>query len=153
MAIRIKTHSSVADDGTLGFLETVLRQTGKKAMNGASRRMGVEAERIQKRAQMYAPVDTGGLEEAIKVDKSIDDNRRVEFSVYVDGDMTAPDGTPLRDYAFEMHESSYKLGPKSEIKADTIGVKVGRKFLERAAAEAKDRVLESVFNEIKGVIR
>lgn len=153
MAIRIKTISSEANDGTLDFLEVILKQTGKRAMAGGARRMGIEAERIQKRAIEQAPVDTHGLEDAIKIDKNLNDDRRVEYSVYVDGDMLAPDGTPIRDYALEMHESrSYKLGKKSQEKADALSVIVGPKYLERAADLAKERVNESVFNEIKGII-
>lgn len=151
MAIRIKTSSAETSDGTMDFLETVLKQTGKKARDGAARRMGIEAERIQKRAINQAPVDERGIENSIKIDRSINDDRRVEFSVYIDPDTIADDGTPVRDYVLEMHEGSYKLGPKSEEKADALSVKVGRKFLERAATEAKERVAESVFNEIKGI--
>lgn len=151
MAIRIKTRSSETSDGTLDFLETVLKQTGKKAMNGAARRMGIEAERIQKRAINQAPVDERGIENSIKIDRSIGDNRRVEYSIYIDPDVISGDGTPVRDYVLEMHEGSYNLGEKSEAKADALSVKVGRKFLERAATEAKERVAESVFNEIKGL--
>lgn len=153
MAIRIKTISSVADDGTLGFLEAVLRQTGKKAMNGASRRMGIEAERIAERAALYAPVDERGIENSIKVDKQTGDDRRAVHSVYIDGSTISGDGTPVRDYVLEMHEGTYRLGKLSQEKADTEGVPVGRKFLERAVEEARDRVLESVFNEVKKVFK
>lgn len=149
MAIRIKTISSEADDGTLNFLEAVLKQTGKRAMSGASRRMGIEAERIKERAVEFAPVDERGIENSIKVDKEVGDNRRMVHSVYIDGDTISGDGTPVRDYVLEMHEGSYKLGKLSKEKAESSGVKVGRKFLERAVDEARDRVLESVFNEVK----
>lgn len=153
MAIRIKTISSVADDGKLGFLEAVLRQTGKRAMNGASRRMGIEAERIKERAVLYAPVDERGIENSIKVGKEIDDDRRAVHSVYIDGGVISGDGTPVRDYVLEMHEGVYRLGKLSQEKADSEGVPVGRKFLERAVEEAKDRVLKSVFNEIERVFK
>ena len=149
MAIVIKTSSSETSDNTLDFLHTVLYQTGKKAMDGASRRMGQEAEAIQKRAIEQAPVDERGIEKSIKIDKELDGNRRITYSIFIDGNTISGDGTPVRDYVYEMHEGSYKLGKASWEKSMRLSRMVGPKFLSRAADIARDRVNQSVFNEIK----
>ena len=153
MAIKIKTVSAEGNNGTLDFLESVLYQTGKRAMEGASRRMKLEAEAIQLRASEQAPVDDRGIENSIRIDRELDGNRRVTYSIYVDGNTISGDGTPVRDYVLWIHEGSYKLGKLSWQKAMSSNRIVGPKFLSRAADVARDRVNQSIFNEIKKVMK
>lgn len=50
----------------------------------------------------------------------------------IEGHVFIPANSPASDYAMYMHEGTYNLGKESQIKQDAVGVKVGRKFLERA---------------------
>lgn len=145
------------DKGFDGLIVSI-EQIGKKAVDHAIRRMGSEAEKIRDLAIEYAPVEHGGLEEAIIVDEDRSGiNGRKVFYVLVDE--TAPeldeDGSPtgrsVGQYAEYMHEGTdYKLGKRSQEK--NASGKVGPKFLERAADEREDEVEQSVYNAVRELL-
>jgi len=112
------------------------------------------ATEIQKLARKYAPVDRGNLEDAIKV-MGFEKRGRAYASYHVGVDDSHP--VPERpdkvvgDYALEMHESEYELGPKSQEKAERLGVEVGPKYLERAMEDLRDpltKYMEKVLRDI-----
>jgi hypothetical protein len=120
-------------------LDTILERSSE----GARQALEDGAKKIQKQAQMYAPVDLHNLEKAIKIDSDRGGiRRRKRFFVYVDTNLPVPqvDGKTVGDYAFIMHEGVYDLGEKSKEKAALLGVAVGRKFLERAAKELEEEI-------------
>lgn len=86
-----------------------------------------EAEKIQKKARDYAPLEHGPLMNAIKVENL---DRRTAWAVFVDRD--APDDTDeytVGLYYLRLHEESdWKPGPK------TVWPR-GPKYLERAYRE------------------
>ncbi len=148
--------------GDFDELIVEIRQTGERARKNAARRMGQEAERIQQLARDYAPVDSEGIEESIRVEKEGGERigERVSFTVFVDGDHIAPDGTPVGEYAFMQHEGlvrakgggwtyNWHPGPKTRQKMAELGVFCGPKFLERAADEREQEIAESVFNAVR----
>lgn len=108
---------------------------------------------IQDQARLNAPVDTHDLENAITTQEVRDKSNRnrivVEVGVDLDQlDLESRDGF---DYALEMHEGEYKLGPKSSAKQSALGgeVEVGPKYLERAAEEHQ-AMLKRVAADILG---
>ena len=140
--------------GDLDALIQTIEQTGKRAVDHAARRMGAEAEKVAQLARDYAPVEHHGLEEAITVegDKSGINGRKV-YRIFVDENAPelnedgSPTGRLVGRYAGYMHEGSdYKLGKLSREKAAALGVRVGPKFLERAADERADEIEKSVYN-------
>lgn len=159
MAISIKT---VTVDGRqsdeLDAIRAVIEQVGLKAVDHAARRMKSEQEKIQQLAMDYVPVDDGDMEKAIKLDEDTSGiNRRKVFYVYVDPDVEADVGKShgvkfTGDYMLWLHESEYDLGDKSKAKAAALGVRVGPKFMERAAAERENAVEDSVYNAVKEVL-
>lgn len=152
-------------EGDFDALIVEITQTGERARKNAARRMGQEAERIQKLAQDYAPVDTHALEESIKVERYQGDGfgSRVSWMVYVDGGHTkVVDGKVknVGEYALMQHEGlvrapnggwslSWSPGPGTRQKMAELGVFCGPKFLERAADERENAIAESVFNAVK----
>lgn len=95
-----------------------------KAVNDG---LKAEAEAIQKKAQAYAPYETGALMRAIKVEGL---NQRTAWAVYIDRD--APDDTgkyTVGVYGIRLHEdTNWTRGP------GTIPPR-GPKYLERAYRE------------------
>ncbi|MEO9387054.1 hypothetical protein [Chromobacterium phragmitis] len=149
-------------DGDFNALIVGLTQEGQRVMKNASRRMAQEAERIRTLAIDYAPVDTHGIEESIKIERyqAPAFGSRVEFYVYVDGGHIAADGTPVGEYAYYQHEGLVRMkgggwgynwhpGPATLEKMASLGVFCGPKFLERAADERESEIEESIFNAIK----
>lgn len=128
----------IAGFGELSVILAQLEGHSVKAVNDGMQ--GVMAE-VQKEAIANAPVDKGNLEHAIKLRNL---GQRRGWEVYVDGD--EPDDTgnwTVGDYAGQMHEGVYNLGPLSLEKQQQNGHIVGRKFLERAMdAKAEDVVDE-----------
>lgn len=120
-------------------LENVL----KRSSRGSREALQKGAEMIAERAKMYAPVDQHNLEDAIKVHKEIDGTtRRAKFYVYVDESHTPATRAPtVGQYAAEMHENrDYKLGQKSQDKANALGVVVGPGYLTRAMQDMAEEV-------------
>lgn len=104
---------------------------------------------IQAKARAFAPVDTGGLEEAIKIDKmQVRDAKgrfgKVVHYCYIDPNMINSEGRRVQNYARLVHEwmeydgraGSIKLGPKSREKKKRTGENVGGMFMTRAIREA-----------------
>lgn len=102
---------------------------------------------IKQLAQRYAPRDTGALEdaiEAIQIDRGGLHGRHT-FYVGVNPESL---GMGYQAYGFRYdiwaHEAHYKLGKRSEEKADDLGLPkygqfgVGREFLARAAMQKEE---------------
>lgn len=123
-----------------GDVATSLEQTGQKSVRGGADVLREGAKKIADRAREYAPVDEGNLEAAIHAGEDRGGiNRRVRTYVEVADQVN---GVRVEDYALEMHESVYNLGPKSAEKAAQTGKAVGRKYLERAADDFEDEIAE-----------
>ena len=136
---------------TAFMLENIVRKTTRKAL--AAMRSG--AKDIRDLAIKQAPVDEGNLEQSITI--SEDDggiNRRKRMYVFVDEDMAVESrpGATVGDYAAEMHEGTYNLGPLSQEKQDSQSALVGPKFLERAVDELEDEIVGEIEAAIKGLL-
>lgn len=114
------------------------------------------AEDVQELARKMSPVDMGNLEKAIKIASDTEGiNRRKRFEIYIDEDMPAEGrkvGIKVGKYSVYMHESIYNLGKKSKAKESAVGVKVGRKFLERAGEELTPEIVEKVKAAVAKVV-
>ena len=133
-------------------LEFLLTQLGEKASAGVVDQMRKEAIAMRDLARKFAPVDHGNLEEAIKV-QTLGGERdnagrftRKSFSVFVDMNMKGHDGRPISQYAYLMHEhltpyGPYNLGPNSQAKQEGQREMVGGMYLERAAVEVSEGIM------------
>lgn len=129
-------------------LKLRIKQTGDRAQRGVLDEMRKQAGEVRDLAVKFAPVDTGDLENAIKVKESSggrdSTGRFVRKSIEVYVDVSA-----AGEYAYIMHEhltpyGAYNLGPKSRAKQASQSEMVGGKYLERAAAERYDEIMQKV---------
>lgn len=113
------------------------QETGRirKSVND---QMQKEAEGIQKDAIALAPLDSGALEQAIKVENL---GGRRAWAVYIDRnapadiDQVEPTGVLVGEYAFRLHEDpegTWKWQAKTRSKPSVRGMSPGSRFLERA---------------------
>lgn len=147
-------------DFDIGALVSRLQQIGDHASSNGARGLRRAAVRVQKLAVSYAPLEHGGLEDAIKIEEdSSGINRRKIFYVYVDP--TSPEldasgqatGRLVGRYMHWIHEGDYKLGKASQAKNAGSG-KVGPKFLERAADEVDGKaVTDMVLEQLRETFR
>lgn len=129
-----------------------LRQSGERASKRARELMRRVGKKIEETARDYAPRDFHGptpgsppareLERSIQMITPRDSTGRIQVMVTVGGSVGGSvfrrGGTAVNvdDYALEMHEGVYQLGPESRRKqAAQPGKEVGPKFLERAYVE------------------
>lgn len=133
-----------------------LTQIGERAERNGAEALRKAAHEIRDRARDYAPLEHGGLTEAISVysDRSGVNRRRV-FYVYIDPDAPElnaqgePTGRTVERYINWTHEGEYNLGKRSAHKAAMLGVYVGPKYLERAADEVTDDLNQAVADHIR----
>ena len=141
-------------------LTVLIRQAGDRAAHGVVDQMRKEAKKMRDLARKMAPVDEHNLEKAIKM-REVGGNRdrrgrftRKSFEVYVDEFAEGTRAESVGEYAYLMHEyltpfGPYKLGPKSRQKQAGQSEMVGGAFLERAA----DEVSEDMMNRLIDVAR
>lgn len=133
-----------------------LTQIGERAEKHGAEAMSRAAKEIQKRAKDYAPLEHGGLEEAIETSSDRGGiNRRRRFYVYVDPDAPeldkdgSPTGRYVGRYLYWIHEGDYNLGKRSQAKDAALGGGVGPKFLERASDEVTEKLNQAIADHIK----
>lgn len=121
-----------------------LANKATRSSRGAREELQRGAIDIRDLARLYAPVDEGNLEDAIKEGKSRGSDGRNVYTVEVDESQDASTkdhpNRVVGDYAMKMHDGVYNLGPLSEAKAEETGLPVGRKFLERAMEDMEDSI-------------
>lgn len=128
--------------GSADGLITRLEQWRGQAVKDVNDGMHEAMLAVQQEAIARAPVEHGDLERAIKIANA---GLRRAWIVYVDEAM--PDDTgkyTVGDYAMWLHESTYNLGPLSLQKAAANGKPVGRKYLQGAFDDMKDKILRSL---------
>ena len=127
---------------------TITRRESKKSL-----RRG--AKDILEVSKSQAPIDDGQLEKAHEL--SIVRLNKDEMGVEITVGGTV-DGVDVDFYAAEVHErmapyGDINLGPRSRAKDDAKTVAhrfVGGKFLERAADELQEGIIQSVANTLPG---
>jgi hypothetical protein len=135
-----------------GIKETILklRNIGDLVDINARKTMHRAADRIVELAKKMAPVDEGNLEESITAKVTYEGpKRRLAIDVYMKPEVN---GVNVEAYATRMHEGSYKLGPKSQIKQAGQSEVVGPGFLTRAAEPEAQKFAERMLGAIKEVI-
>ena len=111
------------------------QRVSKKTITSVCRKL--EEESVKR-----APFKEGFLESSHKY-KVQDIFGAIEGYVFI------PSNSPASDYAIPMHEGHYNLGLDSKRKEASVGVKVGRKFLERAMTENEKAFSLFVAKELK----
>lgn len=111
------------------------RQQIKKAMTKA-------AQVIEDESVKRAPIDEGHLQNSHR-HKVEQNNTTTSAIAYI------PSNSPASDYALYMHEGTYTLGPASLQKQGAVGVRVGRKYMERALMEEQDKIIATIVRELK----
>lgn len=141
-------------------LKQRLSNIGERSTRETLAALRAGGKAIVDRARQYVPEDYGNLESAIKQDEERTGiNGRMEISVFVDGSTPAPErgpGVTVQDYALMLHEDPRfwtQLGEKSREKAKRLGVRVGPKYLERAADELAPEIHRNVVEALKGATR
>lgn len=119
---------------------TMLENTMYRSTRSALSVLRAGGKEIRDLAREMAPRDQGNLEDAIKTgdssEKGIHGRKIIE--IYIDEGMNIPGrpGYRVGQYSTYMHEGNYKLGKESRAKqAGNPGIRVGRKYLERASNE------------------
>lgn len=97
-----------------------------------------------------SPVDEGNLEEAHKVVTRANGSDKRTLDIVVGGTVN---GVDVDQYATVMHESDYKLGPKSRLKQAQSPYIVGPKFLERAFTGRIETALANIYDALVGKVR
>lgn len=138
-------------------LTAKIQQVGERAVRGGADQLRKEAEEVQLLAQMFAPVYSGALEDAIEVGEDRDEKNRVEVFVYVDPAATNH-GDFVADYGLVMHRyqepagSKYGLGRRSLIKQTQLGVLVGGGYLKRAMQARLGAIKRGLRNAMKRAV-
>jgi hypothetical protein len=137
----------------LDQLLITLQHGGEKVKDNARKVMKREADKIQERAVLYAPVDNGQLERSIHLEKGYEDNGRLMIAVVAGGIV---DGINVDAYAALIHENyeSMKPGPNTIAKRDANpGVYVGGKFLDRAAKDSAEKLEKAIIKVVTDDLR
>jgi hypothetical protein len=137
----------------LDQLLITLQHGGEKVKDNARKVMKREADKIQERAVLYAPVDDGQLERSIHLEKGYEDNGRLMIAVVAGGIV---DGINVDAYAALIHENyeSMKPGPNTIAKRDANpGVYVGGKFLDRAAKDSAEKLEKAIIKVVTDDLR
>lgn len=145
-----------------------LQRAEREVLKGAVDQMREEAKGIRDLARKMAPVDEGDLEKAIKYEEQRGRDARGRFAAttfLIGVDSTVVANSPNRegqkikvgDYAYIMHEhltpyGRYNLGPKSQAKQSGQQEMVGGKFLERAAAEKEQGLVNRMLTKVRDLM-
>lgn len=101
---------------------------------------------LQNETKMRCPVDEHHLERSI--------HRRVRRNkASVTGNVFVNLDGPAGEYAKKIHEGTYKLGDLSRAKQNTVPVRVGNKYLERALSENETEYQRIIRRRIERFIR
>jgi len=136
-------------------LQAVLRNIGKKVPENARKVMHRGADKIVERAKLFAPHDTGALEDSIHKEVSYESafGGRLAIDVIAGGFV---DGVNVDDYASEVHENydTKNEGPGTIAKQNEHpDVLVGGKFLERAVDEQEPKLQANMIETIVAVVK
>ena len=130
----------------LGDLTVALRHAGERVSDTARKTMHRQADRIVKRAQLYAPVDKHNLEKSIHKEVAYGDRGRLEINIVAGGFVN---GVNVDEYVIQVHENYQNMGPGTLAKqAANPGVVVGRLFLKRALEENREKLEQAVISAV-----
>lgn len=140
-----------------GAIKKNLDRTEDRVVKHSLEWLELAGKIIANEARMRAPVDTHDLEKAIKADQDTEVagmNRRKTIRVYVDLDaLDLEENHKGFDYATQMHEGTYQLGPKSQLKDSLTDRGVGPKYLERAFEENIERLKRMYEDRVRRALK
>ena len=123
------------------------RAAGDDLKRQARQEVIKRAREVMELSKAQAPMDLGNLEAAHRLDVRQSNSNQISINIAVGG---FRGGVNVSDYAMEMHEGSYNLGPRSVAKAAANGKFVGRKYLERALEEKEGSIIQALENLLGG---
>ena len=88
---------------------------------------------LRSEAQKRTPIDEGTLTNDLDMEIQ-------HYTKSIAAIVFIPVNAPSAAYAIPMHEHQYNLGEKSEKKEQKVGVQVGRKYLERALFDNREKI-------------
>lgn len=139
-------------------VDTTLRNSYERSSHAALRALRRGATVMHRAAINNAPVDEGTLEDAIRIEESRGEKNRIQIRLFVDESVPVPGRLrkTVGSYAIRMHEGVYKLGELSREKQMSLpGVKVGRKYIERAVddniEETERDIRKAVDKALQGI--
>lgn len=138
-----------------------LRNVADRVPSNARKNMTRGADRIVRKAKLYAPVDEHNLEESIRQERTYTDSQgasvvsggRVAIKISVGGTVN---GVNVDEYAARIHENydEEHPGKGTQAKRDANpGVHVGGKFLERALEEERHRLEVAIIEDTMRIIQ
>lgn len=142
----------------IGAVQMQLTNIARRVPQHAARTMQRSAARIVKIAKIMVPEDTGALMDSIRIERSVQSDRRLYINVIAGNQIiTLPNGDQidLNQYALIIHENYESMNPGARTldkMAEYPQYKIGSGFLTRAA-EMEQPVLEkSMINAVKQII-
>lgn len=103
-------------------------------------------DKIEEESVLRSPVDEGNLQGSHE-SKVEDKKEDIIGHIYI------PANSPAADYALYMHESHYNLGEQSLAKQAKVNVVVGRKYLERALNENRNKLKLFFIKQISRMLK
>lgn len=122
-----------------------LNLADKTVYNAVEKMVTEGTDKLLDEAVMRAPLDEGFLQASLE--------RKIEKKPKeIVGHVFIPANSPASPYALYMHEGVYNLGVNSLDKQSKVKVKVGRKYLERALLENKNKFKLYFIRKIKELL-
>lgn len=118
----------------LASLIKKVERLGVGVASGTEQIMEQATDKLLDESVKRAPIEEGFLEESH--DKEVE-KKMGEIA----GHVFIPENSPASDYAVPMHEGEYNLGEYSTAKQAGQSEIVGRKYLERALNENKEKFI------------
>ena len=112
-------------------LEKKLKRFAREKREEFVKAMETVATQIEAESVKRAPIDEGHLQNSHRHEVE-DSGTKITARTYI------PVNSPAADYALPMHEADYELGEASKQKQEAVGVKVGKKYMERALWEGHE---------------
>jgi hypothetical protein len=104
--------------------------------------MKAVAMQMEEESVKRAPIDEGHLQNSHR-NEVIENGETITATTYI------PSNAPASDYAWPMHEATYELGEASRQKQNSVGVRVGKKYMERALYEEHEKYMATLVRLLK----
>lgn len=146
--------------GGIGAVQIQLTNIARRVPDESRKVMLRKAEQIAALARKMVPEDTGALMESIRVEKGYQANggRLYVNVVAANKVVVLPSGrqVDLNDYALIIHETYGSMNPGERTlqkQRENPGIKVGEKFMTRAADQVRPTVAPEIYRMVDQIIQ
>ena len=119
-----------------------LTKASKAKRDDIVRAMEKVAMQMEEESVKRAPIDEGHLQNSHR-NEVTENGETITATTYI------PSNAPASDYAWPMHEATYELGEASRQKQNSVGVRVGKKYMERALYEEHEKYMATLVRLLK----